>query len=204
MNRIINIALGLVAAAIVVAGGFLVYTFIRPEPSFVGSKLENDRLVWQQRVNDDPSNALSRANLGAAYLEMGDAAAAIRELQMAVSLEPGGYTYKAKLGEAFRSAGRLDEAINTFKEAMEDYPPGEKFLAAFQVAEIYLELGDTALAKDFVRQSIADNGTMWNAHYLLGQIYEREGNKSQARGEYQIAAKFNPSSELQAAIARVS
>lgn len=205
MNRIVNIAIWLVAAAIVITGGFLIYTYIRPEPSFVGGKLENDRRVWEQSIKENPGDALSRANLGAVYLEMGDTDAAIRELQMSVNLEPGGYTYKAKLAEALRSAGRLDEAINTFKDAIDGYPQGEKFLAAFEVAEIYLEMGDLAQAKDFAQQSIADNGTMWNAHYLLGQIYEREGNKAQALEEYQFAAKFNSSSgELRAAINRVS
>ncbi|MHB9111764.1 MAG: tetratricopeptide repeat protein [Thermoleophilia bacterium] len=205
MGKILNIAIGIVLAAVLVAGGLLGWSHLKPPEDFVGSKLEKDLKEWLSYVDKEPTDPLGRANLGAVYLEMGEIEKGTKELELAVDLGPEGYTYLLKLGEAYRTAGRNDEAVDMFKQALEKYPEGEKFLPAYQLAEIYFEQGDLASAKDFAQQAVDGSTGIWNAHYLLGQVYEREGDKGMAKKEYEKAAEFNPNSpELQEALARVS
>lgn len=205
MDKILNVAIGIVLAAMLVFGVLVGWSYLKPAEDFVGGKLEKDFEEWQSYVQKEPDDPLGRANLGAVYLEMGDIEKGIQELELAVDLGPEGYTYMFKLGEAYRMAGRNDEAIVMFKQAQEKYPDGEKYLPAYQLAEIYLEQGDLASAKDFAQQAVDGSTGIWNAHYLLGQIYEREGDTAMARQEYEKAARFNPNGkDLQEALARVS
>lgn len=205
MEKILNVVIGIVLAAVLVAGGLLGWSYLKPPEDFVGSKLEKDLKEWQSYVDKEPADPLGRANLGAVYLETGEIEKGIQELKLAVDLGPEGYTYLFKLGEAYRMAGRNDEAIDMFKQALEKYPKGEKFLPAYQLAEIYFEQGDLASAKDFAQQAVDGSTGIWNAHYLLGQVYEREGDKAMAKQEYEKAAQFNPNGpDLQEALARVS
>jgi Tfp pilus assembly protein PilF len=202
--KVINIAIGIVIVALVIVTGGLVYSYIRPG-SDVSSKLDYDLEKWQAEVNAAPDDPLARANLGVTYMDKGDTEAGIRELKAAVDLAPSGYTYMTQLGLAYVKAGDATSALEMFKRAIELYPKGEKYSVSFQIANVYWEQGDLAAAKDYIQQSLADNNGIWNAHYLLGQILEKEGDPVKARQEYQEAAKYNPTdAELQQALQRVS
>lgn len=204
MLKVINIIMGIIIIAVVAAGGALAYVYMRPS-SAVSSKLDWDLKKWQEQVNERPDDPLARANLGLVYLDMGKAEEAIKELETAVELAPEGYTYIYSLGRAYRDSGQADLALEKFLQCMELYPAGEKFPIAFKIAEIYLEKGDTAAAKDYVQQSIADNELTWNSRYMFGQILEQEGDLVKAREQYDIASKLNPgNTELEEALKRVS
>lgn len=201
-SRILNIAIGIAAVALLVTGAVLAYMHFRPsEPTSMDRTLAQ----WQQAVKDDPGNSLIRANLGATYLDMGDYDAAIKELKLALDQEPASFTYMFRLGFAYRGAEQLDEAIGAFLGSAELTPKTEKYPALFEAANTYMMKGDIAAAKDYAQQSIADNDMIWNSHYLLGQILEQEGDKAGAKEQYEAAAKFNPTdAALQEALQRVS
>ncbi|MHB8793401.1 MAG: tetratricopeptide repeat protein [Thermoleophilia bacterium] len=201
-SKIINIAIGLVAIALLITGATLAYLHFRPsEPTSMDRTLEK----WQQAVKDDPGNSLVRANLGATYLDMGDYDAAIKELKLALDQQPESFTYMFRLGFAYRGAEQYDEAIGMFLGSAERTPPTEKYPALFEAANTYMMKGDVASAKDYVQQSIADNDMIWNSHSLLGQILEQEGDTAGAKVQYEAAAKFNPTdAALQEALQRVS
>lgn len=205
MTKLINITMGIVIVAVVVVAGLLVYLYMRPG-SEINNRLDYDQEQWQEKVNAAPNDPLPHANLGAVYLEKGDSEAAIRKLRLAVDMAPSGYTYIFyQLGLAYSMAGDTSSAVDNFKRALELYPAGEKYPVSFQIAQIYWDQGDLPAARDYVQQSLADNNGIWNAHYLLGQILEKEGDMTKARVEYQEAAKYNTNDEeLQRALKRVS
>lgn len=204
MEKLLNIFIGIVLVAVLVVGGLLVWSYLTADEDFVGTKLEKDLQDWEGYVDENPDDPLGWANLGAIYLEMGDTDKAIEELQTAVALAPEGYTYRYKLGQAYRAAERTPEAIDTMKQAVDNFPPGERALITFELAEIFWETEDLASAKDYVQQSIKVDATIWNSRYLLGQILEKEGDQGGARSEYEAAAKFSNDPVIQQALERVS
>lgn len=204
MTKIINMAIGAVLVAIVAGVGMLAYLQMRTDPN-ANSVLERDREKWQQQVDENPSNHLARANLGAIYLDMGDTDQAIKELTISLDQEPESFTYMSKLGDAYMKDGNYDAAIGLFLRSADLLPTGEKYSGYYKAAEASLAKGDNSAAKDFAEKSVADSDLIWNSHMLLGGIYEQEGDLTRARDEYQKAAKFNPyDKELQDAITRVT
>ena len=202
-SRILNIAIGVAAVALLVTGGILAYLHFRPADT--PSALDRTLQKWQQAVDADPGNSLLRANLGAAYLDMGDTDNAIKELRFALDQEPDSFTYMFKLGMAYRQAGQLDEAIGMFQGSADRNPKSEKYSSLYEIASTYMMKGDLEQAKDFAQQSIDDNDMIWNSHYLMGQILEKEGDSDGARSQYETAVKFNPDDKsLQEALQRVS
>lgn len=203
-SKILNIAIGIVIAALLITGAILAYMHFRPSDQNVTS-MDRTLEKWQQAVKDDPGNSLLRANLGATYLDMGNYEDAIKELKFALDQEPDSFTYMFRLGFAYRGNENFDSALETFKASAERTPAGEKYPALFETANTYMMMGDVASAKDYVQQSIADNDMIWNSHFLLGQIIEQEGDKAGAKEQYDAAAKFNPNdTALQEALQRVS
>lgn len=201
-SRILNIAIGIAAVALLITGAILAYMHFRPSDP---TSMDRTLAQWQQAVKDDPGNSLVRANLGATYLDMGDYAAAIKELKLALDQEPESFTYMFRLGFAYRGNEQYDEAIGMFLGSAERTPKTEKYPALFEAANTYMIKDDIGAAKDYVQQSIADNDMIWNSHFLLGQILEQEGDKAGAREQYEAAAKFNPTdATLQEALQRVS
>ncbi|HDZ59713.1 MAG TPA: tetratricopeptide repeat protein [Actinobacteria bacterium] len=204
MSRLINYLIVFLLVALIVAGGIAAYIyFIKGEP--VDPTLQRSLETWKQAVNDDPGDALARANLGATYLDMGRTQDAVRELEAALEIAPDSFAYTYKLGFAYRDNGDYDEAIDMFVRSAELTPEGEKYTALYEAAATARMKGDMEAAKDYAGRSIDDNDMIWNSHLLLGQLYEEEGDLEGARKEYQAAARFNPNNEeLQQAIARVS
>ncbi|MHB9054000.1 MAG: tetratricopeptide repeat protein [Thermoleophilia bacterium] len=202
-SKILNIAIGIAALALLVTGGILGYLHFRPSDN--PSSLDRTLQKWQQAVDADPGNSLLRANLGATYLDMGDTDNAIKELHLALDQEPDSFTYMFKLGMAYRQAGQMDNAIGMFQGSADRNPKTEKYASLYEVANTYLMEGDLGQAKDYCQQSIDDNDMIWNSHYLMGQLLEKDGDTGGARTQYETAIKFNPDEpSLREALQRVS
>jgi tetratricopeptide (TPR) repeat protein len=203
-SKIINIAIAIAAVALVVTGGILAYLHFQPSDR-PASAIDRTLQQWQEAVEKEPGNALARANLGATYLDMGDYDNAVKELRLALDQEPENFPYMFKLGFAYRGAGNMQAAVEQFQGSADRLPAGEKYASLFEIANTYMMMGDAVSAKDYVQQSIDDKDSMWNTHYLLGQILEKEGDTEGAKAQYDIAAKYNPGDAgLQDALARVS
>jgi len=201
-SKAINIAIGLVIVAILVASGVLIYMYVHKEETAAGQRAVEQ---WEETVKDNPNSSLSRANLGAAYMDVGRVDDAIRELKVALDQEPKGFVYMQRLGEAYRAKGDLPAAIDIYKQAAELTPKGDKNEPLYWIAVSYFEQGDLVNAKDYAQQSIDDYDINWNSRYLLGQILEQQGDRAGAKQQYEGAAKFSPGNdELTQAIQRVS
>ncbi len=203
MSKLMNIVIGLVIIGILAGGGYLGYLYIRPPET--KSALDLDLESWQQKVDQNPGNALYRANLGVTLIQKGQFGKAIQELQAALNIEPGAFTYQDSLGDAYRLDGQPDKALDQYKQALAKFPQGNKYSTAYKIADIlFNDKHDLNGAANYVQQSIADNGNIWNSLYLYGQILERQGKLAQAKQEYEKAAEFNGSDPgVQAALKRV-
>lgn len=89
------------------------------------------------------SDRCQRASLA---LERGDPQAAIRELQLAMSLDPGAARVQVLRGMAYRHLGQPREARAAFERALGQDPGHADVETLGEAAECMLELGDAAAA----------------------------------------------------------
>ena len=203
MSKIINIALGVVGAALLIGVGFLIYFHFHPKPP--STELDISYQRWSDAVSTNPDDSFSRANLAKTLLQMGNTDRAIQEFKTAIDQQPKNFEYMFQLGLAYVQAKDNANALDQFKQAADLAPAGSKYNYQFEAAQTAFNMGDLQTALTYVQASIKDSDVLWNSHYLLGQIYEKQGNKAQAKQEYQAAEKFVPGDQdLEAALKRVS
>ena len=77
---------------------------------------EQARPLLEKAAARDPQNAGIQYKLGIAMLEKGDYPAAMTHCEKALILDPGLFPARIILGHALQGAGRLEEAIQRYKE----------------------------------------------------------------------------------------
>ncbi len=112
-------------------------------------------------------------------------------LRSAIATAQNPAQYWMNLASFYRQRGRVDEmqsAINSaliqpnrpsityYDAASELLQAGQNFPAAVQYVKTYLSSG-----------ALVEDAPAFRAHYLLGQIYEKSGDKAQASAEYQAS-----------------
>lgn len=103
-----------------------------------------------------------------------------------------------------------------YKAAMQEYETALKLdpkfmMAWFQIGHtVALQGSDYARGEDALRKYLgytpkADEPSIARAHYWLGQIYEKQGRKAEARQSYTMSLRLNPEQkDVQEALKRVS
>ena len=124
------------------------------------------------------------------------------ELQQAIKVAKNPAQYWMNLASFYRRRSRLDDMQKAIAQALaqpdksaevyynaasELFQSGKDFASAVQYVKTYLNSG-----------AMVEDAPAFRAHYLLGQIYEKMGNKPDAVTEYQasrsLASGFAPAS----------
>lgn len=90
-----------------------------------------------------------------------------------------------------RGRGRQQDALNAFEQLMEEDHPFAQH-AATQVADIYLDRGDTSAARDAVDQALQTLGDSASLLTLEGRIYMMEEEYDEARDLFRRAIQVDP------------
>jgi len=126
-----------------------------------------------------------------------------RELQAAIKVAKNPGQYWMNLASFYRRRSQFDNMQKAISQAMAQ--PNKS-------AEVYYNAGselfsagkDLAMAVQYLKQylgssAMVEDAPAFQAHYLLGQIYEKTGNKLEAAKEYQaslaLASGFAPASK---------
>lgn len=167
-------------------------------PSIMGGGLAKARNQASAVQNLDPAAAdWIRAIAAEKEKKYGDAEGS---LKAAIASAQNPAQYWISLASFYRQRGRLDDmqsaissalghakhpAVTYYDAASELLQSGRNYPAAVQYVRTYL--GSGALVED---------APAFRAHYLLGQIYEKSGDKAKASAEYQaalsLASGFSP------------
>ena len=123
-------------------------------------KLTDAEDLYRQALTLNPDQPEALNNLAWVHILRGDnPTEAIILLERAIQADQENhYRYLDSLGWALYRDGRTEEAIETLKTALAETPPEEKYLlgeAHYHLGLIYHELGDTELAEDHFRKSLA-------------------------------------------------
>jgi tetratricopeptide (TPR) repeat protein len=92
------------------------------------------------------------------------------------------------------TAGRYDQAIATFNQAIRFAPTADSALSAYDyMARSYLTQGNTQAAIDAYTKALKVAPSRDDLHVQLGNIYTTTGDTDKALAQYQLAVKYNAS-----------
>src|SRR5215471_8979976 len=131
-----------------------------------------------------------------------------KELQEAIKVAKNPAQYWMNLASFYRRRSQMDKMQKAISQALAQ--PNKSAEVYYNAASELLAAGkDLASAAQYLKQYLGSNAMVedapaFQAHYLLGQIYEKMGNKSEAAAEYEaslaLASGFAPAAK---ALARV-
>ena len=100
------------------------------------------------------------------------------------------------LGNLYIAEKKYAEAFALLDELIAKDPGNQALL--YQVGRLaaisglQLERGESALKGYFRHEPAANEPALYNAHWRLGTLYERKGDKAAARAEYETALQLRP------------
>ena len=176
-------------------------------PGFMGGSVDEARRQADEIGKRDPvQGAIARARV--AQHEK-DTAAAERILQEALTKSPGNPALRNALGLVYQSEEKWDAAFALYDAALAQNADAWELL--YQVGRTAalsgqrLERGAAALQRYLGHPPGPEEPPLANAHYRLGMILERQGNRTAARSEYQAALRLDPSlKDAKAALDKLS
>ncbi|MDA8087921.1 MAG: tetratricopeptide repeat protein [Nitrospiraceae bacterium] len=151
----------------------------------------NNISLYGSMVRSDPSNAKAHYNLGSAYMDAGNLAAAIGELHTAAVLEPGFARIHVNLGVAYAKAGMYEEALAEFGDAIRIDPAGSSE-AHDDIGRIYANMGRMKDAMAEFQTAVDLNPGNAVALNNLGLAYESVGDLKDAVKEFEAALAVEP------------
>jgi tetratricopeptide (TPR) repeat protein len=142
-------------------------------------------------------------NLGVLLDAQGNAPQALGEFQKAVQFAPYNSVAHYFYGEALLKAQRYSEAEIELNQTVA-LAPEASFDALSKLATLYLETGQTDQAFAVLRRIVAQDPYDSSAHFELGQLLEKHGQKSDALKEYKQGLSMDPANaEAVAAVRRL-
>jgi tetratricopeptide (TPR) repeat protein len=167
-------------------------------PSFMGGGTDKARSQAEQVQNLDPATAnWIRAIAAQKDKRYADAE---NNFKLAIASSPNPAEYWLNLASFYRQCGRLDDMERAVQSALAQ--PNKSPIAYYNAANELFEAGrNLPGAAQYVKKYLASGASVedapgFRAHYLLGQIYSKGGDKTQAAAEYQaslsLASGFGP------------
>jgi len=104
-----------------------------------GINLQQAKEYLQEAVRQLPQDGYIRDSLGWVYYKQGDYQEAVRQLEMAASLEKDDPTILEHLGDAYRQVDKLDAAVENYGKAVELFEEEEKKEAVREKIRVLLD-----------------------------------------------------------------
>ncbi|MEO8577612.1 MAG: tetratricopeptide repeat protein [Gemmatimonadales bacterium] len=124
-----------------------------------------------------------------------DHACVEREMQFVATTWPDSAAVHSQLAAFYTTAKQYDRAFAVLDKRLQSKPSESVTLYALgrtaSISGQNLDRGEQAL-RAYLAAPVAGGAAPANAHYRLGLILEKKGDKSAARSEYQTALQLNP------------
>jgi tetratricopeptide (TPR) repeat protein len=138
----------------------------------------------QRALQAAPDNAAANFNLGLLKAEANDPVAAEKHLRAALKADPQMAQAAYNLC-VILSKDRLDEAVVFCRKAAEIRPDQPRY--AYTLAFYQQQQGDLPAAAKVLEELTVKNPDFANAYFLLGNVYEKQGQTRQAERVYRRA-----------------
>jgi tetratricopeptide (TPR) repeat protein len=143
------------------------------------------QLLYREAARLDPSFPSARFNLGRTYLEQGETARGIEEIQEAIRLHPEFAEAHETLGLAYLEQSQWESAIRHLVRAL-DLKPGLT-IARNHLGRLYMAQDRLEAAISEFRQLIEHHPDVAEARHNLAVAYARHGQPEQALQQFQAA-----------------
>jgi len=164
------------------------------------SRIEAKRFDEAERalkaaLDKKPGLALAQFDLGLAYEGKGQIAKAIESYEAELSTNPKAYRAAFNAAKLLQKSGRSNEAVAHFRKVVEIEPTfgtGQLYLA-----KALLDAGDLGGAEQWARAGLTNKPEPRLAplgHYVLADVYERQGRAADARREVAAAKRLEQGS----------
>jgi Flp pilus assembly protein TadD len=159
-----------------------------------GQRGDHDRAETSLRkaIEIDPKSAPVHFNLGLLLAERGRSEEAEKELRLALDLDPRLAPAAYNLGVLIIKE-RPDEGLSYCRKAHELSPNNPKY--GYTLAFYQAQKGDRKGAVKTLRETVKHHPAYVDAVLLLGEIYEKEGRKAEAKEVYGKALSSGQLSE---------
>jgi tetratricopeptide (TPR) repeat protein len=148
------------------------------------------QLLYREAARLDPSLPSARFNLGRTYLEQGQTAKGIEEIQAAIQLHPEFAEAHETLGLAYLEQGQWEAAVRHLRRAL-DFKP-DLAVARNHLGRLHMAQGRLEAAIGEFRQLIEQHPEIAEARHNLAVAYARQGQSEQALQQFQAAIRIQP------------
>jgi tetratricopeptide (TPR) repeat protein len=146
--------------------------------------------LWADVARWQPNNSAARGNLGGLLANAGRRDEAIKELTIAVSLNPKYFDALCNLGQALTDAGQVAAAIDTLSTALKQHPDSPLALNNLGIALSHAGRLPEAVAK--LRRAVEIKPSYSVAHSNLGAALAGLGRTPEAIEQFRLALQLNP------------
>jgi len=150
----------------------------------------NAEVAYATAVEADSSNVRLAGNLGSVRLLTGNVEGAIQVLESATRREPGNAVLLYQLADAYRGAGRLDDAAAAYRAAITANPT---LLDAYLVlAALQRDRGEMGAAVGVLSDAQKRFPNSGLVKLNLGRVYEQSGMPEEAMAAYRDGLELLP------------
>ena len=146
-------------------------------PNFEELTLEQLRYI----VKKDPRFPGVHHHIALVYINSGEPAKALEELNTELQFYPTNAQARLELGETLLKLNQFHKAAEELRAAAQQAP--QMAPIAFALAKAYRADGQTAKAVDAARRCVELDANFADGHYLLSQLYRDANQPEQAREE---------------------
>ena len=151
---------------------------------------KNSISIWTRTLSLWPQSYIAHCNLGIAFADRGDAAAAVQHFNQALQINPTDAKSINNLGKVLTSQGKPDAAIQDFHQALQLEPDDAKILNNLSVA--LANEGKVNEAVQDLEHALQIKPEYAEAYYNLGNIYASRADYDGASQNYEQALDINP------------
>jgi len=145
--------------------------------------------IWKDTVSKSPQKLRPRFQLAQAYFQTADCADSVDEFGKAAALEPPAYDLLLDWGLAYDCAGNSQLAIAKFQQAAAQHPNAHTYS---QLGMEYGKVGKYPEALEALSTAQRLNPGFAMTYYYVGNIHAIQGNRAQAREDYQRVLALDP------------
>ena len=158
--------------------------------------------LWKDSVEKSPDKYRPRFQLAFAYYEAGDYGNAIEQFQKVAELRSPTFDLLVDWALAYDAQESSDQALDKMKQAAGIERSAHVYS---QIGMIYGKMGKYPEALDALDTAQQLNPRFAMTYYTRGNVYEAQGNRTQAAEEYRQALARDPQLQVaRDALARVS
>ena len=167
--------------------------FYLQAPGFVGGSKDKARAMAQEiKRRNAYRGAFAMASVCG---HMKGQACVEREMQSAATNWPDSAAVHSQLASYYTGSKQYDKAFSLLEQRLKSKPNEPLTLYAFgrtaSVSGQNLDRGEQAL-RAYLALPVQIGAAPANAHYRLGLILDKKGDKAAARAQYQTAVQLNP------------